>query len=1448
VRVSGDATEAYRESQESSTDSVQEEATEAYRESQESSTDSVQEEATEAYRESQESSTDSVQEEATADSPPRAPGAERQDLERGSESSPSGEDRDSSGGASPTESDGRSGGGAGITEAQQQNIDAALAEESARVRSEQQGIEARDDRVGEVAREQEQRLIEEYPSLNEDDVRVERRDDQIVATVTPTGAEELGANPTDAEVADRVRDQVVRQDASVDEDDIKVQVTDGEAQVRYTDEGAAEEVAARGFEQSLPRARAERLAADLAGGVAAVAGGFRESGEEAAAAVGEVFDENPLDLTDTDTGSGPTLGSAPPQRDGAEAELSSREERLQDALISTEEATAESPPTAPGAEQQNLERVVRATEESSADPQDGAEPDPNQGDATITAADIGRAARPGGQPLVEAEDFASAGGDLAETAEATGQGVRETGEAALSESEQRLSEAVGRDSPASERARDAAATGLDLVFQDPDEALAVAEDLTGVDTDLDIQERTGGVAISGPGVVANVSEGQLFESGDSGRLNRRITDSLTAGKGLFATGTRQLDRPGALNTPDEVGAGTDAADLEQAILERNPTLDEDDISVSQGELGEFTISTNLDETDVRERIAAENPGVSPDDVEFRRRDGEVVPVTGRGGSFFSPTEYGLQQGAQGRQERFGVEDEVENAVPDTEVAGVDVNSLAGGLGRLPGSVAAAPETILLTADTATEVSANAPRTVSEYGAAETAQTGVETGGRAADQLISEAERDPEGFVGELAGGLLVGTAALRGIEGGAARVRNLRRRTQYDAVVDYRDVTTERGVQGLAPEFDTPTDAPVREAVEETRRLAGDLPDKFDRLDRLSLPEAAAIRAGQRVSGAIPDTPNLNIAQQAGRIIGRGQNQLSTVIPDTPNLNIARRPAEIVGGGRNRLSPSRFSGGRAASSTDAPGNDGVDIPDSDGSAGRPGPRDRLPNPGQAAEDAGFDAGVAVGQRVGRARDAVNRAGDRAEAAGFAAGRPVGAAVGVIGRPFGATLDGAERAGRVVGRRTGNAVARGRETASGLEQQTVGRVASPFETRAQAVGRRAGEFVAGVEDDVTDVDRVPDSLLFRSDSEPLPEGEFAAEAGEFELAGLFTSPRLSPLRLEMGNEGRSLGLRLLPDVTDSGDQVTVFPGDRVEGMPPRAAGSGITTDASGERVPDPDAAGTQYLREEADTGTAYVRPSGDRTRELEAVFPEGSEFRELNSQFGVRLPGGRIVEGRTFTRGDNDAPTSTSPDGESTGVDADTVDTDSVPVTRISSGTDSSPVSPPLSTAGAAGSGTSGARNGGQRSSPGRIPRDRRGGTGGGTGSGGGSSEGGDGGSTRPPTGGDRTPAYTPPTGPPSSPPSTPPSSPPGLPDTPPGTSDTPPGTPDTPSETPEIPPGPPDIPPPERRPRPRPRGDDEDEDEFVPEGAFAGTRTDDFTDFIDPLTGEVLETEPGPRF
>jgi len=150
------------------------------------------------------------------------------------------------------------------------------------------------------------------------------------------------------------------------------------------------------------------------------------------------------------------------------------------------------------------------------------------------------------------------------------------------------------------------------------------------------------------------------------------------------------------------------------------------------------------------------------------------------------------------------------------------------------------------------------------------------------------------------------------------------------------------------------------------------------------------------------------------------------------------------------------------------------------------------------------------------------------------------------------------------------------------------------------------------------DALGERVVFRSETDRLP-GDLEAQPGESELPGLFTSPDASPINATVTSGGSS-GLRLpFRGGATRPETFSAFETDDVRGIPDRAAGSGRV------RGPDPglDTPGGRFLAEEAERGPAFVRPSGDRTPELEGIIPPGTAFERVGTRRLSGVGGGTI---------------------------------------------------------------------------------------------------------------------------------------------------------------------------------------------------------------------------------
>jgi hypothetical protein len=165
--------------------------------------------------------------------------------------------------------------------------------------------------------------------------------------------------------------------------------------------------------------------------------------------------------------------------------------------------------------------------------------------------------------------------------------------------------------------------------------------------------------------------------------------------------------------------------------------------------------------------------------------------------------------------------------------------------------------------------------------------------------------------------------------------------------------------------------------------------------------------------------------------------------------------------------------------------------------------------------------------------------------------------------------------------------------------------------------------------------------------------FRVGEGASELPGIFTSPDASKigLRNTVTESSRSPSFfeqikPTRPDLRTKPDRFTGFQGDRIRAMPEDATGAGyevrrpgggvvdrglgrgqaksLAEDVPGSEVrPDATTRGYEFLTERADTGSAYVRPRGSRTPELEAIIPPESQFGRAG-RVAVELESGRKV--------------------------------------------------------------------------------------------------------------------------------------------------------------------------------------------------------------------------------
>jgi len=199
----------------------------------------------------------------------------------------------------------------------------------------------------------------------------------------------------------------------------------------------------------------------------------------------------------------------------------------------------------------------------------------------------------------------------------------------------------------------------------------------------------------------------------------------------------------------------------------------------------------------------------------------------------------------------------------------------------------------------------------------------------------------------------------------------------------------------------------------------------------------------------------------------------------------------------------------------------------------------------------------------------------------------------------------------------------------------------------------------------------ESVLYHTTGQKLGKNLDVGE-GASELPGLWTAPDANSVGLRstnFGSRARSWGESLKPrkpDFSTSPDRVAAFESESIRGMPEWAQGAGYEVRGPGgevvirtssrsyannfvdkmgggySRAPDQTTAGYKFLDESAQDGTAYVRATGSRTPELEAIYGPGTKFKQktTGSNVNVRV-GGREIDipftDRSFTYGGEKLP-------------------------------------------------------------------------------------------------------------------------------------------------------------------------------------------------------------------
>ncbi|TQQ78600.1 hypothetical protein EGH24_13845 [Halonotius terrestris] len=468
---------------------------------------------------------------------------------------------------------------------------------------------------------------------------------------------------------------------------------------------------------------------------------------------------------------------------------------------------------------------------------------------------------------------------------------------------------IERGGTTSEFTRNALAGAIDSVYANPDQALVTQALEFGTGTDFDVTDRTGGIEVAGASVsglsfVRNPFQqgptlGVEFADSGQGTLNEDIAESLTAGRGLFASGTRTVALDDDFATPDANLNRLTETEIRERVAAANEGIEPSDVDVSKRQVGDVTdveFSIDADAQDLRERVAAAE-GVDPSAVAIR--GDEAIITTDAEGTFFAPTEAELRNRAAQRQEFFGVGDEAEALVGDVEFAGIDFQEVAGGLGSVSGQLAAAPPQALLAADTATEIGANLPGTVEEFGAQATGETLVEGAGRGVDAFGAQIAENPERFAGQLAGEVAAGVAGGLALQRAPDAARSASVRARGGDVFgegELADPPTRTEGSNL-PGFTEAAQADPRAALREFREqaegnpLGGDDATAFSVRARGDVAEFGEFGADFEVPEGASELPGQFFAADLSNLrLGDADSSLSPSI-GLPNVNVGRARA-----------------------------------------------------------------------------------------------------------------------------------------------------------------------------------------------------------------------------------------------------------------------------------------------------------------------------------------------------------------------------------------------------------------------------------------------------------------------------------------------------------------------------------------------------------------------------
>lgn len=404
--------------------------------------------------------------------------------------------------------------------------------------------------------------------------------------------------------------------------------------------------------------------------------------------------------------------------------------------------------------------------------------------------------------------------------------------------------------------------------------------------------------------------------------SEKIIDSATSG-GLLDEGsrTRELDEPGQVEIPDTVGAESSPSTVKQQVADANAGVDPNDVSVTQTD-NRQSVSVDIDDQDYRERVAAANPGVSADEVRYRKGDKQPITTEETGatpgllqGSLISEATGVTEQTLQEATRNSPTEDikqwleTDEGGLPDEQERPPEqaLESTAKGLVDLFN----APRYLLAGEKIADATDPGTIATVATNAGA-AGETATAVGRDKATRAIEFAKENP----GKTAGSLGAGAIAAGSLTAGAVKFRGASVPTTTQAIAAEFDPRVSLGGRAVSKlRGDSSSDVPARTSGQSDPGTGGldslyD-PDQIDAKRGISGPSRRSRVRGRVERGIESFRSQVEstvaksdlLSDDRGQLQMGKQRQRSTPDADEPSVDYEPSRDDLVGGSpRDRMS------------------------------------------------------------------------------------------------------------------------------------------------------------------------------------------------------------------------------------------------------------------------------------------------------------------------------------------------------------------------------------------------------------------------------------------------------------------------------------------------------------------------------------------------------------------